>query len=121
MFNRFNNLGKKIRTEEDLNDTKKVSATPTSDKEKARKKLLKIVGIISIVLIAIFLIILVGTMLVGTTYTFDQMELELKNAAIKYYQVQDALLPANEGEKSEVEATNLASDDYKLMKPLSKL
>ena len=24
MFNRFNNLGKKIRTEEDLNDTKKV-------------------------------------------------------------------------------------------------
>ena len=47
MFNRFNNLGKKIRTEEDLKDTKKVSATPISDKEKARKKLLKIVGIIS--------------------------------------------------------------------------
>ena len=121
MFNRFNNLGKKIRTEEDLNDTKKVSATPTSDKEKARKKLLKIVGIISIVLIAIFLIILVGTMLVGTTYTFDQMELELKNAAIKYYQVQDALLPANEGEKSEVDAATLSSDEYKLMKPLSKM
>lgn len=121
MFNRFNNLGKKIRTEEDLNDTKKVSATPTSDKEKARKKLLKIVGIISIVLIVIFLIILVGTMLVGTTYTFDQMELELKKAAIKYYQVQDALLPANEGEKSEVDAATLSSDEYKLMKPLSKM
>lgn len=121
MFNRFNNLGKKIRTEEDLKDTKKVSATPTSDKEKARKKLLKIVGIISIVLIVIFLIILVGTMLVGTTYTFDQMELELKNAAIKYYQVQDALLPANEGEKSEVDAATLSSDEYKLMKPLSKM
>ncbi len=121
MFNRFNNLGKKIRTEEDLKDTKKVSATPTSDKEKARKKLLKIVGIISIVLIVIFLIILVGTMLVGTTYTFDQMELELKKAAIKYYQVQDALLPANEGEKSEVDAATLSSDEYKLMKPLSKM
>lgn len=121
MFNRFNNLGKKIRTEEDLKDTKKVSATPTSDKEKARKKLLKIVGIISGVLIAIFLIVLVGTMLVGTTYTFDQMELELKNAAIKYYQVQDALLPANEGEKSEVDAATLSSDEYKLMKPLSKM
>ncbi len=121
MFNRFNNLGKKIRTEEDLKDTKKVSATPTSDKEKARKKLLKIVAIISIVLIVIFLIILVGTMLVGTTYTFDQMELELKNAAIKYYQVQDALLPANEGEKSEVDAATLSSDEYKLMKPLSKM
>ena len=121
MFNRFNNLGKKIRTEEDLKDTKKVSATPTSDKEKARKKLLKIVGIISIVLIVIFLVILVGTMLVGTTYTFDQMELELKNAAIKYYQVQDALLPANEGEKSEVDAATLSSDEYKLMKPLSKM
>lgn len=121
MFNRFNNLGKKIRTEEDLKDTKKVSATPTSDKEKARKKLLKVVRIISIVLIVIFLIILVGTMLVGTTYTFDQMELELKNAAIKYYQVQDALLPANEGEKSEVDAATLSSDEYKLMKPLSKM
>ncbi len=122
MFNRFNNLGKKIRTEEEEKDTSKnVSATPISDKEKARKKLLKIVGIISIVLIVIFLIILVGTMLVGTTYTFDQMELELKNAAIKYYQVQDALLPANEGEKSEVDAATLSSDEYKLMKPLSKM
>lgn len=122
MFNRFNNLGKKIRTEEEEKDTpKNVSATPTSDKEKARKKLLKIVGIISIVLIAIFLIVLVGTMLVGTNYTFDQMELELKNAAIKYYQVQDALLPANEGEKSEVDAATLSSDEYKLMKPLSKM
>ena len=60
-------------------------------------------------------------MLVGTNYTFDQMELELKNAAIKYYQVQDALLPANEGEKSEVDATTLSSDEYKLMKPLSKM
>ena len=122
MFNRFNNLGKKIRTEEEEKDTSKnVSATPISDKEKARKKLLKIVGIISIVLIVIFLIILVGPMLVGTTYTFDQMELELKNAAIKYYQVQDALLPANEGEKSEVDAATLSSDEYKLMKPLSKM
>ena len=108
MFNRFNNLGKKIRTEEEEKDTpKNVSATPTSDKEKARKKLLKIVGIISIVLIAIFLIVLVGTMLVGTNYSFDRMELELKNAAIKYYQVQDVLLPANEGEKSEVDAATL--------------
>ena len=122
MFNRFNNLGKKIRTEEEEKDApKNVSATPTSDKEKARKKLLKIVGIISGVLIAIFLIVLVGTMLVGTNYSFDQMELELKNAAIKYYQVQDVLLPANEGEKSEVDAATLSSDEYKLMKPLSKM
>lgn len=120
MFNKFKDIGKKLSTEENKID-QPVSATPTSDKEKARKKLLKVVGIISGTLILIFLLILIGTVIIGRNYTYDQIEQVLKNAAIKYYQVQDVLLPSNEGEKSEVDATTLASDDYKLMKPLSKL
>ena len=120
MFNKFRDIGKKLSTEENKTN-QPVSATPTSDKEKARKKLLKVVGIISGILILIFLLILIGTVIIGRNYTYDQIEQVLKNAAIKYYQVQDVLLPSNEGEKSEVDATTLASDDYKLMKPLSKL
>ncbi len=123
MFNKFRDIGKKLSTEESQENktNQSVSATPTSDKEKARKKLLKVVGIISGILILIFLLILIGTVIVGRNYSYDQIEQILKNAAVKYYQVQDVLLPSNEGEKSEVDATTLASDDYKLMKPLSKL
>ena len=124
MFNGFRNIGKKLSTEG--NDTQQenktnVSATPTSDKERARKKLLKVAGIISAILVVIFIVILLGTILIGRNYTYDQVEQILKNAAVKYYQVQDVLLPTNEGEKSEVDATTLASEDYKLMKPLAKL
>ena len=96
MFNKFNNLGKKIRTEEEekKDDTKKVSATPTSDKEKARKQLLKLVAIISGGFVVILLIVLIGTAVIGTDHSYDQIEQILKNAAIKYYQVQDVLLPS---------------------------
>lgn len=120
MFNKFKDIGKKLSTEENKTD-QPVSATPTSDKEKARRKLLKVVGIISGILILIFLLILIGTVIIGRNYSYDQIEQVLKNAAIKYYQVQDVLLPSKEGEKSEVDDITLASDDYKLMKPLSKL
>lgn len=122
MFNKFRDIGKKLSTEGTKdNKAKTGSATPTSDKEKARKKLLKMVGIISGILVLIFLLVLIVTVIIGRNYSYDQVEQILKNAAIKYYQVQDVLLPSNEGEKSEVDATTLASDDYKLMKPLSKL
>lgn len=124
MFNRFRNIGKRLSTEGTSNESKnntKVSATPASDKEKARKRLLKVVGIISGILILIFVLVLLLNIIIGRNYTYDQIEQILKNAAIKYYQVQDVLLPSNEKEKSEVDATTLASDDYKLMKPLSKL
>ena len=50
MFNKFRDIGKKLSTEENKTN-QPVSATPTSDKEKARKKLLKVVGIISGILI----------------------------------------------------------------------
>ena len=124
MFNKFRDIGKKLSTEGTNNNQKdntNVSATPTSDKEKARKKLLKMVGIISVILIIVFGLVLLLSVIIGRNYSYDQIELILKNAAIKYYQVQDVLLPSNDGEKSEVDATTLASDDYKLMKPLSKL
>ena len=124
MFNKFRDIGKKISTEGTNNNQKdntNVSATPTSDKEKARKKLLKMVGIISVILIIVFGLVLLLSVIIGRNYSYDQIELILKNAAIKYYQVQDVLLPSNDGEKSEVDATTLSSDDYKLMKPLSKL
>ena len=64
MFNKFRDIGKKLSTEENKTN-QQVSATPTSDKEKARKKLLKVVGIISGILILIFLLILIGTVIIG--------------------------------------------------------
>ncbi len=75
MFNGFRNIGKKLSTEG--NDTQQenktnVSATPTSDKERARKKLLKVAGIISAILVVIFIVILLGTILIGRNYTYDQ-------------------------------------------------
>lgn len=117
MLNRFKNIGEKFAKGE----TKKVSATPTSDKERARKKLLKIVGIIAGVFVLLLLIIFLLSVIIGRNYSYDQIEQILKNAGIKYYKVQEVLLPSNEGETSEVDASTLASENYKLMKPLSKL
>lgn len=64
MFNKFRDIGKKLSMEENKTD-QPVSATPTSDKEKARKELLKVVGIISGILILIFLLILIETVIIG--------------------------------------------------------
>lgn len=118
MFNEFKNIGQKLKTS---NSNKKVSATPTSDKAKARKQLLKVVGIVSGVLIVIFLGFLLLTIIIGRNYSYEQIEQILKNAGVKYYKIQEVLLPSSDGEKSEVDASTLSSEEYKLMKPLSKL
>lgn len=57
------------------------------------------VGSISVILIIVFGLVLLLSVIIGRNYSYDQIELILKNAAIKYYQVQDVLLPSNDGEK----------------------
>ena len=76
MFNKFRDIGKKLSTEGTNNNQKdntNVSATPTSDKEKARKKLLKMVGIISVILIIVFGLVLLLSVIIGRNYSYDQI------------------------------------------------
>ena len=112
------NKGKDIIT----NEKKEVdTSSKKKGNEEFRKKLIKIVMIVAIAIIVLLLIIFIVNMIKGTNMSYDKMEQEMKKAAIEYYKVQDVLLPQEEGEKVEVDATTLASEEYKLMKPLAKL
>ncbi len=98
---------------------------PKEEKKKTndemRKKLLRMIVIISIVMVVFMIILFVSTLFIGKNLSYEKIEVELKNAAMEYYKVQDVLLPEKEGEKTEVDAETLSSEEYKLMKPLSKL
>lgn len=88
-------------------------------KQDLRKLLIKLAIIISAVVVLLLLVSFIVALIKGTDLSYEKMEGELKEAAIKYYKVQTSLLPTEEGGTDEVDASVLASSEY--MKPLSKL
>ncbi len=93
--------------------------TKPVQKQQMRKQLIKlmalVVGAIIVLLVVIFIIHLVK----GGTKSYQQVETELKKAAMQYYKVQNSLLPTEEGASDQVDDTVLVASDY--MKPLDKL
>lgn len=84
-----------------------------------RKKLMRVmlivVGILVLFLIVLLLIAIIG----GGNMDYEDIEQEMKEAAMEYYDVQKGLLPEEEGETVTVRARTLANAE--LMKPLSEL
>ena len=84
-----------------------------------RKKLMKVMLIIVGILV-LFLVVLLLISIIGSgKMDYEDIEQEMKEAAIEYYDIQKGLLPKEEGETITVRASALANAE--LMKPLSEL
>src|SRR5699024_3935583 len=89
------------------------------DNKEMKKKLMRMMLIVVGILVVFLIIILIFSFLGSGNKSYEEIEQDLKNAAIEYYEVQSGLLPREEGETITVRANTLA--DAELMKPLSEL
>ena len=92
---------------------------PVKNNNEMKKKLMKVMLIVLGFLVFLLIVILIISVVSNGNKSYEEIEKELKNAAIEYYKVQSGLLPREEGETVTVKAKNLA--DAGFMKPLSEL
>lgn len=109
------NKGKEIIS----NTNQPESPKPVKDNKEMKKKLMRMMLIVVGILVVFLIIILIFSFLGSGNKSYEEIEQDLKNAAIEYYEVQSGLLPREEGETITVRANTLA--DAELMKPLSEL
>lgn len=109
------NKGKEIIS----NTNQPESPKPVKDNKEMKKKLMRMMLIVVGILVVFLIIILIFSFLGSGNKSYEEIEQDLKNAAIEYYEVQSGLLPREEGETITVRANALA--DAELMKPLSEL
>ena len=111
------NKGKEIISNTNTNQPN--NSKPVKDNKEMKKKLMRMMLIVVGVLVLLLIIILIFSLVTGGNKAYEEIEEDLKNAAIEYYKVQSGLLPQEEGETVTVKASTLA--DAELMKPLSEL
>ena len=111
------NKGKEIIS--NTNNNQQNNAKPVKDNREMKKKLMRIMLIVVGVLVLLLIIILIVSLVTGGNKSYEEIEEDLKNAAIEYYDVQSGLLPQEEGETVTVRASTLVGAE--LMKPLSEL
>ena len=111
------NKGKEVISNTNTNQPN--NSKPVKDNKEMKKKLMRMMLIVVGVLVLLLIIILIFSLVTGGNKTYEEIEEDLKNAAIEYYKVQSGLLPQEEGETITVKASTLA--DAELMKPLSEL
>ncbi len=92
---------------------------PVKNNNEMKKKLMKVMLIVLGFLVFLLIVILIISVVSNGNKSYEEIEKELKNAAIEYYKVQSGLLPREEGETVTVKAKTLA--DAGFMKPLSEL
>ena len=109
------NKGKEIIS----NTNQPESPKPVKDNKEMKKKLMRMMLIVVGILVVFLIIILIFSFLGSGNKSYEEIEQDLKNAAIEYYEVQSGLLPREEEETITVRANTLA--DAELMKPLSEL
>ena len=111
------NKGKEVIS--NTNNIQPQTSKPVKDNKEMKKKLMRMMLIVVGILVLFLIIILIISLFNSGNKTYEEIEEELKNAAIEYYEVQSGLLPQEEGETVTVRASTLA--DAELMKPLSEL
>jgi len=122
MSSKFNivNKPKKIETEEETEEETELEEE-IEKKEKdqnAKKKMMKFMMFFIIGFVVLILIIFLCTLLINKKYTYEEIELVLKDAAIAYFADHKDYLPQNDGDVMMVEAVNLSVEEK--MKPLSE-
>ncbi len=109
------NKGKEIIT----NNPNPIPPKQTKNNKDIKKKLMRMMLIVVGVLVIILIIILITSLFGSREKSYEEIETDLKKAAIEYYKVQSGLLPREEGETITVRAKTLADAGY--MEPLSEL
>lgn len=112
------NKGKEVISNS-IDNNQPQNSKPVKDNKEMKKKLMRMMLIIVGILVVFLIIILIFSLLGSGNKSYEEIEQDLKNAAIEYYEVQSGLLPQEEGETVTVRASTLA--DAELMKPLSEL
>ena len=102
-----------------VNNNQLQNSKPTKDNKGMKKKLMRMMLIVVGILVAVLIIILIFSLFGSSNKSYEEIEQDLKKAAMEYYKVQSGLLPQEEGEIVTVKASTLA--DAELIKPLSEL
>lgn len=108
------NKGKEI-----ISNNPQTPIKSAKDNREMKKKLMRMLLIVVGILVLFLIVILIISLFNSGNKSYEEIEEDLKNAAIEYYKVQSGLLPQEEGETITVKASTLA--DAELMKPLSEL
>ena len=111
------NKGKEVIS--NTNNIQPQTSKPVKYNSEMKKKLMRMMLIVVGILVVLLVIILIFSLVTGGNKTYEEIEEDLKNAAMEYYDVQSGLLPQEEGETITVRASTLAEAGY--MKPLSEL
>ena len=101
------------------NNTNINNNSNNKDHKDMRKKLMRVMLIVVGVLVLFLVVLLLIAIIGGGKMDYEDIEQEMKEAAIEYYKVQEGLLPEEEGETVTVRARTLANAE--LMKPLDEL
>ena len=101
------------------NNTNINNNSNNKDHKDMRKKLMRVMLIVVGVLVLFLVVLLLIAIIGGGKMDYEDIEQEMKDAAIEYYDVQKGLLPEEEGETVTVRARTLANAE--LMKPLDEL
>lgn len=122
MSSRFNIVSKpkKIETEEEMEEETELSEEKEAKakEQNAKKKMMKYMMFIMIGFVALILIIFLCSLLIKKSYTYEEIETVLKDAAISYFADNKDSLPLNDGDVVEIESVNLTAAGK--MKPLSE-
>lgn len=103
-----------INTDEE-NKTKK---TNKGGNEDLKKKLIFLGAIILGGVLVLFLVLFLLSFLVQKSYSYDEIEDIMRNAAVQYFKDHPNKLPENENQIVEIDASTLSSYEY--MDPLSE-
>lgn len=101
------------------NNNQLQNSKPTKDNKEMKKKLMKMMLIVVGILVVVLIIILIFSLFGSSNKSYEEIEQDLKKAAMEYYEVQSGLLPQEEGEIVTIKASTLANAE--LIKPLNEL
>lgn len=101
------------------NNNQLQNSKPTKDNKEMKKKLMRMMLIVVGILVVVLIIILIFSLFGSSNKSYEEIEQDLKKAAMEYYEVQSGLLPQEEGEIVTIKASTLANAE--LIKPLNEL
>ena len=118
MSSRFNivNKPKKIETEEE--ETELEEEQQNEQQKAAKKRMTKYMLFIMVGFVGLILIIFLLSLLIDKKYTYEEIEVVLKDAAVEYFVDHKDSLPTAEGDIVQVDVASLSVEEK--MKPLSE-
>mgnify|MGYP006069320243 CR=1 FL=1 len=102
----------------DTNDEKNPKSNNHGANDELKKKLLVFAGIILAVVIILFLVLYLFSLFTNKTYSYDEIEEVMIQAAESYFEDHSDRLPDSENQRVEIDVETLSSSEY--MNPMSE-